>query len=385
MRLAFVDPIDWDYSVQTVFERPLGGSQSALCYLTAALARRGHRLFVFNNTSAPGTFLDVRCLDFVSATAEFLDSVKLDAIVVLNAPALAAQVREHMTSTPKLILWSQHGADPPAVASLKDAAVRACFDAFAMVSQWQLDQYVKQFRVLPGKCYLLRNAIAPSFERLFLPSERILAAKTQPPVLAYTSTPFRGLELLLDIFPQIRAAIPNVRLKVFSGMQVYQVSPQTDERQFGSLYNACRRAEGIEYLGSISQPQLAAQLRDVTMLTYPNNFAETSCITVMEALAAGCLVVTSQLGALPETTAGFAKLVPMESDHESYQRKFSETCVALLTAQSAESEGTGTVPNQGSQVSYSEDHLQRQVAFANRSLNWDQRASEWETQLASIL
>ena len=41
MRLAFVDPIDWDYTVQTAFERPLGGSQSALCYLTAALLAEG--------------------------------------------------------------------------------------------------------------------------------------------------------------------------------------------------------------------------------------------------------------------------------------------------------------------------------------------------------
>lgn len=42
MRLTFVDPCRWDYDVDTPFERPLGGSQSALAYLTAALAGRGH-------------------------------------------------------------------------------------------------------------------------------------------------------------------------------------------------------------------------------------------------------------------------------------------------------------------------------------------------------
>ena len=42
MNWVFLDFIRWDYDVATPRERPLGGSQSALCYLAAALARRGH-------------------------------------------------------------------------------------------------------------------------------------------------------------------------------------------------------------------------------------------------------------------------------------------------------------------------------------------------------
>ena len=41
MNIAFVDSIGWDYDVSTPYERPLGGSQSALAYLAVELARQG--------------------------------------------------------------------------------------------------------------------------------------------------------------------------------------------------------------------------------------------------------------------------------------------------------------------------------------------------------
>jgi hypothetical protein len=38
MKLAVLDPVDWDYTPFSPLERPMGGSQSALFYLTPALA-----------------------------------------------------------------------------------------------------------------------------------------------------------------------------------------------------------------------------------------------------------------------------------------------------------------------------------------------------------
>ena len=40
MNIAFLDAVGWDYDVSTPYQRPLGGSQSALAYLTVELARR---------------------------------------------------------------------------------------------------------------------------------------------------------------------------------------------------------------------------------------------------------------------------------------------------------------------------------------------------------
>ena len=49
MRIAFIDFIEWDYSPETPYQGPLGGVQSAVCYLSECLAQNGHKVFLINN------------------------------------------------------------------------------------------------------------------------------------------------------------------------------------------------------------------------------------------------------------------------------------------------------------------------------------------------
>jgi glycosyltransferase involved in cell wall biosynthesis len=294
-----------------------------------------------------------------------------DAAVVLNAAAPGPELRACLPKSARLILWTQHADDQPAMQPLRQPQVAAAFDAVAFVSHWQQQRYHDAFGVDLSRSRVMRNAIGPAFLAANGDRTGILTGKERPPVLAYTSTPFRGLDLLLQLFPIIRGEVPDARLRVYSSMRVYQVDAQQDDAEYGELYRRCRETAGVEYIGSLPQPALAQQLAKVTVLAYPNHFAETSCISVLEAMASGCQVVTSDLGALAETSAGFARLIPIQQDWNEYGRRFVAAAVAALRGATSASAAT-------------EGQLARQVAYVNSECTWPRRAVEWSAWLQEL-
>jgi glycosyltransferase involved in cell wall biosynthesis len=308
MNWVFLDAIGWDFDVSTPLSRPLGGSQSAMAYLALALARLGESVTTLTATTAPRTIEGVRCLHYESIPAEVFEPD--DTIVVVNCgPAdVVRQIRPVIPPRRPVVLWTGHAHDQPAVQSLRDPGCLALWDRVVCVSEWQKSTYHEHLGVPLEKLEVARNAIAPSLERLFQDQAELTSAKAPALRLVYTSTPFRGLEVLLACFPAIRRLHPTCQLEVYSSMQVYGQSTAKD--RYHRLYKRCREMDGVDYRGSVPQPVLAKELVGASILAYPNTFAETSCIAVMEALAAGLLVVSSDLGGLPETCAGWARLVP---------------------------------------------------------------------------
>ncbi|NJK76335.1 MAG: tetratricopeptide repeat protein [Microcoleus sp. SU_5_6] len=388
MKIGFLDTYTWDYKVETPYHAPLGGTQSAICYLAEALAAAGNEVFLLNNTSVSGISRGVDCRRR-EANESVLQLVRsLDFLVVVNLVGKARKIKPFLGDRTKLILWIHNEPDFIFLQDFHNPEERNACDAFVFVSEWQRSQFERRFAIESNRCYVLRNAIAPCFANLFPDNISIRTQKSRPPILAYTSTPFRGLDILLKVFPEIRQAVPGTKLKVFSSMKVHQIDANADEFFFGELYRQCQETEGVEYIGSVPQPELVRQLRLVTVFAYPNTYSETSSIATMEAMASGCRIVTSELAALPETTAGFARLVSMsggenlasinnwqrasEPKWQSYIGRFLEATVRVLT----EGDGVG-----GATV---ETHLRQQVEYINRGCTWSARAREWVEWLNSI-
>src|SRR5260221_8519293 len=190
-------------------------------------------------------------------------------------------------------MWTGHADTQPSIEGLEFTRERRAWNGFAFVSQWQLDEFCRVFWVAREKSRVLRNAISPSFAQL-VPQDPWFV-RSEPPVLVYTSAPYRGLDVLITAFPAIRAAIRGTRLRVFSNLG--DVSAPGNE--YANLQRQCLSTQGVEYMGAIGQAQLASELQQAAALAYPSTFLETSCIAALEAMAAGALVLTTRAGALP--------------------------------------------------------------------------------------
>src|SRR5205823_2121446 len=103
-------------------------------------------------------------------------------------------------------------------------------DLIFCVSEWHRRTFIDAFGLPPEKVVATRNGFAPAL----VPR----ATERKWTRAAYSSTPFRGLDVLLKIFPEIRNRYSEMRLDVFSSMKVYGWNADDDQRAFGAIYEA---------------------------------------------------------------------------------------------------------------------------------------------------
>ncbi|MBW1801083.1 MAG: tetratricopeptide repeat protein, partial [Deltaproteobacteria bacterium] len=276
----------------------------------------GHDVTVFVN-DGHGIFDKVRYADLAQYHQE-LERSEVDILIAARY--------YHPFTTPvnaKVgIFWTEDAHDQPFVEPLCRPEIIVGIGRIFTVSQWQTDMLSSRFNIPEEKFYITRNGV-------MWDHFKDLPAQRNPKKLIYTSTPFRGLDVLLDVFPAIRKRVPDAELDIYSSMAVYQVKSEEDEAMYGDLYKKADQP-GVHLKKSVLQSDLARALLSAGIFAYPNHFPETSCIAALEAMAAGLPLVTSHLGALPETVAAGGILIEKDARHEAYQKQFIDEVCNLM-------------------------------------------------------
>jgi len=258
------------------------------------------------------------------------------------------------------IYWNQLSHDQEAVQFLNDPQYIDKIDHFVFVSHWQAEQYRKHFNIPGYKTHVLKNACIGTEIRKPRNDGKIK--------LCYTSTPWRGLDVLLRAWEILQPT--DCELHVFSSCKIYGTDFARHDSEYEHLYEKCKTLPGVVYRGSIPNEELRAELPTFDILAYPCTFEETSCIAVIEALSAGLRVVTSSLGALPETTEGWADIYSFRSDPELHAELFAKRLAINIEILIRKQLDTRLI-NQS-------------IVYKN-TWDWNSRFNEWLVFLADVI
>jgi glycosyltransferase involved in cell wall biosynthesis len=155
--------------------------------------------------------------------------------------------------------------------------------------------------------------------------------------VGYYSSYDRGLLTLLEMWPEIREAVPDASLDIFYGWEGYDSMHRNNPTQMKWKWQMVRlladlKPLGVTERGRVSHEELAAHMKRTKVWAYPTTFAEISCITAMKAQAAGMIPVTTGCYALAETILDnkyTVKTDEIDTD-EAKREEFIQTVIKAL-------------------------------------------------------
>jgi glycosyltransferase involved in cell wall biosynthesis len=358
-RIVFwVGPAIEPWDPTTPETRGIGGSETACIEMARELAALGHDVTVFGELpGGHGNIFDGVCyVQWQNARAP------IECDIFISSRQAAIMERPGDVQARVKLLWVHDVNVGPDSPQMQRWIMR--FDRILCLSRWHKDHFVSTYPGLdPDRVLVTRNGINP---------ERFGLDLTDGPYkknhLVFSSSPNRGLDTLVHNFPFIRARVPDAELHVYYGFDCWEAFARargaTDElaqieafKKF--LTERAHPGSGIHLHGRVNQRELADAFLRAKVWPHWTQFTETSCISAMEAQAAGCVAVHSGIAALAETVKhGALAGSPQE---------FVELCVRALT----------------------DDAWRRSIAEPARvdalaDLSWRSRAAEWEAMFRGV-
>ena len=356
MKILFICLSNLKFNVMTPYSEPLGGTESAISYLAIELAKKHHVTLMANTEDM------LLCGIHHTPVSEDIARFDPDIVIVASAPQAIPAIKK-IVPRAKVVLWCHMLPDQPAVAPVFQYDILKEIEHIVYVSERQQNTFVEAHKQLKLanreidttdkiKGHVINNAMSPAFEGMFSSADEILAVKQCKG--AYTSTPYRGLAIL--------SQIKELPIEVYSSMKVYQ----GDDTPFEAMYEGLKANDCLELKGSISQAALRDALKEVSFLVYPSIFAECHSIAILEAMAAGLKVITTE-AAMSSTE--FVDSMPGEGGSVENYAKLLRKNINAFRAH----------PEEWAAKQW------QQVQHVNHTATWARRAVEWDNYLTNLV
>jgi glycosyltransferase involved in cell wall biosynthesis len=157
----------------------------------------------------------------------------------------------------------------------------------------------------------------------------------------YHTSQDRGLRLLLKVWPEIRARVPDATLHVIASLHARDYRPLRGTetfvdavrlREFNANFDRAVKAGGVTHMQNVPRATVLRELQEASCFAFPvsTGYAcETFSVSAMEACAMGIPVVMAPQDALESIYRGGVLLTPAPAD--DHMVEFTDAVVQVLT------------------------------------------------------
>lgn len=192
------------------------------------------------------------------------------------------------------VYWLHDLPEDPETNHLKDQSSRDRFHKLVFCGNWQYSRYQLVCGIpYDDQATVIDTPIDPA------PS---VVKEFDTIRLVYSSTPQRGLSILVPVFEELAKKYKNIHLDVFSSFKIY--GWEEADKQFEPLYERIRNHPQMTYHGFASNDLVRETLLKAHIHAYPSIWLECNSRSVIEAMSSGLWCVHPNFGGLVDTSGG---------------------------------------------------------------------------------
>jgi glycosyltransferase involved in cell wall biosynthesis/2-polyprenyl-3-methyl-5-hydroxy-6-metoxy-1,4-benzoquinol methylase len=335
------------FNGNTIYEKALGGSESAMIYMAKEIAKLGNEVTVYCECDKPGFYESVEYRTLQQYFAD--EKAQFDLLIVSRfTDFLALPIDTKMN-----ILWC-HDVD---CGNFKDAI--GVSDRVFCLSDYHKSLYVENYNITPSN-YIWKTS--NGYDQT-IPTKEVSFEEKKNNYI-YASRPERGLKFLLEkIWPEIVEKNPDAVLHICGYTNDFNI-PDHAKQLYAEIDDILEYSSGVKKIGHLAKTEYYDLLSRCAYMVYPSDFPEISCINAIEAQYNKCLVITSDKYALSETVKTDTKITA-EYGTQKYVNEF----LALLDKYQSDV--------------YEEEVIKGQQAIT-KQYSWEKVAQSWNREIDSM-
>lgn len=306
----------------------VAGGEAGALNTAFQLGARGHEVH-YCSVALPGTYRGVRFHSLSDYVKVYATHGPWDAVVSWSSAYL---LQVAVGNEARLL-----------VQQLNDLAYPEGWDRYvdAIISPSVTHAQMMVALLTPeARSHVVMHVVGNGFDPRIHPADRVTDPASRPMTVGWWSSPDRGLHHLLRVWPEVKARVPEARLRIFYKVKGYLDSAKYASGRAHLLGNVLERElertrkYGVELVDMLPRKKLADEQRATRVQAYPleaEGFVEGYACSVLEALASGCLPILRPKDALPELWNGGVRWVYGDPLDEGWDEALTAAIVWGLT------------------------------------------------------